>query len=292
MFEGFHRHRVEVDGASLAVVTGGTGPALLLLHGFPQTHVIWHQVAPMLARDFTLVMPDLPGYGDSNGPVPDAAHRHYAKCHTARIMAGLMRELGHARFLLAGHDRGGRVGFRLALDFPDRIRAFAALDIVPTLAVWENMGWREALATYHWQFLAVPAPVPERMIGHDPDFYIDHLIERWAGDAAKLAPEARSAYRAAFRKPEVIAAACADYRAGASTDVADDRASRDAGQRIQCPVLVLWGHYLAEGVSVAEAWRPWADDIRDQSLPCGHFLAEEEPVATAAALRDFFQQVA
>jgi haloacetate dehalogenase len=288
MFEGFQRQRVEVDGATLAVVTGGTGPALLLLHGFPQTHVIWHQIAAILARHFTLVMPDLPGYGDSIGPVPDMTHRHYAKRHTARIMAELMTALGYDRFLLAGHDRGGRVGFRLAIDHPERVRAYAALDIVPTLAVWENMGWREALATYHWQFLAVPAPVPERMIGRDPDFYIDHLIERWAGDATKLAPEAREAYRIAFRKPEVIAAACADYRAGASTDMADDRASRDAGQRIQCPVLVLWGHYLAEGVSVSEAWRPWAADIRDRSLPCGHFLAEEEPAATAAALLDFF----
>lgn len=290
MSEGFEQKRVEIGETALHVVIGGTGPALLLLHGFPQTHAIWHKIAPDLARDFTLVMPDLPGYGASLGPMPDAAHRHYAKRNTARIMSELMTALGHNTFHLAGHDRGGRVGFRMALDFPERVRAFAALDIVPTLAVWENMGWQQALATYHWQFLAVPAPVPEKMIGADPDFYLDHLIERWAGDATRLDPEARAAYRMAYRNPSVIAATCADYRAGASTDVADDRASRDAGARIKCPVLALWGHYLAEGVSVADAWREWADDVRDQSLPCGHFLAEEEPEATARALRDFFGQ--
>jgi haloacetate dehalogenase len=289
MFEDFAAERIRIDDATLHVRIGGQGPALLLLHGFPQTHVIWHKIAPDLARDFTLVMPDLPGYGASIGPEPDPAHRHYAKRNTARIMARLMSKLGHERFLLAGHDRGGRVGFRFALDHPERVAAFAALDIVPTLSVWENMGWQQALATYHWQFLAVPAPVPEKMIGADPDFYLDHLIERWAGDAGRLDPAAREAYRVAYRNPAVIAASCADYRAGASTDITDDRETRDQGRRIACPVLALWGHYLAEGVSVIEAWRAWADDVRDRSLPCGHFLAEEEPAATAGALRDFFQ---
>lgn len=292
MFEGFARVRQRIGETELHVVTGGTGPALLMLHGFPQTHAIWHKIAPDLARHFTLVMPDLPGYGASIGPAPDAEHRNYAKRNTARIMAEMMSALGHERFLVAGHDRGGRVGFRLALDYPKRVRAFAALDIVPTLAVWENMGWQQALATYHWQFLAVPAPLPENMIGADPDAYLDHLIERWAGDASRLDTEARDAYRAAYRNPAVIAATCADYRAGASSDVADDRASREAGQRITCPVLALWGHYLAEGVSVGDAWRQWADDVRDESLPCGHFLAEEEPEKTKRALHDFFQAVA
>ena len=288
MFEGFTRQRIRIDETTLNVVIGGKGPPLLLLHGFPQTHVIWHKVVPDLARDFTLVIPDLPGYGASEGPVPDAAHRKFSKRNTAEIMARLMSRLGHERFFLAGHDRGGRVGFRLSLDHPERVMAYAALDIVPTLAVWEGMGWRQALATYHWQFLAVPAPVPERMIGLDPDFYIDHLIERWAGDATRLDKEAREAYRIAFRDPKVIAACCADYRAGASTDVADDMASRELGERIACPVLALWGRYLDEGVSVLEAWRDWADDVREVVLPCGHFLAEEQPEATAKALGGFF----
>lgn len=292
MFEGFTAARHQIDATDLNVVSGGEGPALLLLHGFPQTHVIWHRIAPGLARHFTLVMPDLPGYGASKGPAPDADHRMYAKKNTARIMAELMSQLGHDRFFVAGHDRGGRVGFRLALDYPERIRAFAALDIVPTLAVWENMGWQQALATYHWQFLAVPAPIPENMIGADPDSYLDHLIERWAGDAGRLDPVARAAYRAAYRNPSVIAATCADYRAGASTDIADDRASRDAGTRMSCPVLALRGHYLDEGVSVLGAWRDWAADVREIALPCGHFLAEEQPEATETALVEFFRDTA
>lgn len=289
MFEGFQRQRIAVDEADLHVVTGGQGPALLLLHGFPQTHAAWHQVAPRLARDFTLVIPDLPGYGASRGPVPDAGHRNYAKSSTARIMARLMSKLGHERFHVAGHDRGGRVGFRLALDYPGRVKAYAAVDIVPTLAVWESMDWEHALASYHWPFLAQPAPVPERMIGHDPVFYLDHLIERWAGDSRKLTPEAREAYRAAYRNPDVIAASCADYRAGASTDIADDRRSREAGQRISAPVLALWGRdYLDNGVTPLAAWREWADDVRDMPVDCGHFVPEEAAAISAKALAEFF----
>lgn len=262
---------------------------MLLLHGFPQTHAAWHQMAPLLARDFTLIIPDLPGYGASRGPVPDAEHRQYAKRNTARIMARLMSMLGHDRFYVAGHDRGARVGFRLALDHPERVRAYAAVDILPTLAVWENMDWQHALSAYHWPFLAQPAPMPERMIGHDPVFYLDHLIERWAGDSKKLTPEAREAYRTAYRNPDVIAASCADYRAGASTDIVDDRRSRDAGQRIVAPVLALWGRdYLDDGVSPLTAWRAWADDVQDIPFDCGHFVPEEQPQACAGALADFF----
>lgn len=289
MFAGFARQRVAIDETELHAVTGGQGPALLLLHGFPQTHVAWHQVAPRLAQDFTLVVPDLPGYGASRGPVPDADHRQYAKSNTARIMARLMSKLGHEQFHVAGHDRGGRVGFRMALDYPERIKAYAAVDIVPTLTVWESMDWQHALATYHWPFLAQPAPVPERMIGHDPIFYLDHLIERWAGDSRKLAPEAREAYRAAYRNPDVIAASCADYRAGASTDIADDRRSREAGQRIAAPVLALWGRdYLDNGVTPLAAWQEWADDVRDIPVDCGHFVPEEAAAISAKALAEFF----
>lgn len=290
MFQGFERKRITVDEVNLNVVLGGKGPALLLLHGFPQTLVAWHQVAPRLAESFTLIIPDLPGYGASQGPVIDPDHRNYAKTNTARIMARLMSKLGHHDFMIAGHDRGGRVGFRLALDSPERVRAFAALDILPTLAVWESMDWQQALLTYHWPFLAQPVPLPERLIGHDPDFYVDHLIERWAGDRRLLKTEAVAAYHQAFRNPGVIAASCADYRAGASTDVADDKASRERGLRIQAPVLVLWGQYLAETVSPLAAWQEWADDVRQVVLPCGHFVAEEEPDACAAALHGFFSQ--
>lgn len=289
MFAGFHRHRVALDDVELDVVTGGEGAPLLLLHGYPQTQAAWHAVAPALAARFSLVIPDLPGYGASRGPLPDAAHFNYSKRNVARLLGELMARLGHERFFVAGHDRGGRVAFRLALDRPDRVRALAALDIVPTLAAWEAMDWKRALGSYHWLFLAQPAPLPERMIGHDPDFYIHHLLDRWAGDRGALNPAAVAEYVRHFRKSSVIAATCADYRAGMSQDVAHDSADRLAGRRIGCPTLVLWGRgYLADKVaSPLAAWRDWADDVTEVAVDCGHFIAEEQPAACAQALADF-----
>lgn len=293
MFEGFEERRVgvgEAGEAELYLRLGGSGPPLLLLHGYPQTHVAWHRVAPLLVRDFMLVIPDLRGYGASSGPAPDPEHRNYSKRIMAADMVALMASLGHERFALAGHDRGGRVGYRLCLDHPEKVTRFAALDIVPTLSTWEAMGADSALNSYHWPFLAVPAPVPERLIGNDPDFYYTHLLERWAGRPDALDPLAVRAYLAQFHDPAVIAATCADYRAGASIDRAHDRADRDAGRKIACPLLVLWGRdYLtAKDATPLATWRDWADDAREVALDCGHFIAEEEPEASAAALRDFF----
>ena len=290
MFEGFEQRQIETSGATINLMTGGNGPPLLMLHGYPQTHLAWHRVAPLLARDFTLVIPDLRGYGASRGPAPDPEHRHYAKRAMAEDMVALMAELGHHRFALAGHDRGGRVGFRLCLDHPERVARFAALDIVPTLSVWEAMDADRALGAYHWQFLAVPAPVPERLIGGDPDFYITHLLDRWAGRPDALDPDAVRAYLAQFHDPAVIAATCADYRAGASLDRVHDQADRDAGRKIACPVLVVWGRrYLtAKDAAPLDSWGEWAEDAREIALDCGHFVAEEAPEACAAALRDFF----
>ncbi len=292
MFEGFERRRVAIGDTELNLVTGGKGPPLLLLHGFPQTLAIWHQVAPALARKFTLVMPDLPGYGASKGPVPDAGNLNYSKRNTAAIMVRLMSELGHEKFLLAGHDRGGRVGYRLTLDHPERVIAFAPLDIVPTIVEWEGMDWERALNSYHWLFLAQPRPLAEHMIGKDPDFYINHLIDRWAGKREALSPEAVSAYVQAFRQPSVIAATCADYRAGASVDAEHDKADRDAGKRIRCPVMVVWGRgYLAKkSATPLAAWKRWAEDASETALECGHFVAEEEPEACVAALVNFFER--
>jgi haloacetate dehalogenase len=290
VLDGFERRRIAVGDAELNLLMGGEGPPVLLLHGYPQTHVMWHKVAPRLADRFSLVIPDLRGYGDSLGPTPDAEHRNYAKRAMAQDAVRLMEILGHPRFMLAGHDRGARVAYRLALDHPQRVSRLAVLDIVPTLDVWEQMDWKEALATYHWPFLAVPAPLPETLIGANPDFYLHHLLDRWAGRREALDPAAVAEYERAFRKPSVIAATCADYRAGASLDVAHDRADREAGRRIACPVLVIWGRdYLGNKVdSPLSTWRVWAGDVREVPLDCGHFLAEEEPEASAAAFRDFF----
>ena len=292
MFSGFERRQIAVGDCRINLVTGGEGPPLLLLHGYPQTHVAWHAVAPLLTRGFRLIIPDLPGYGDSLGPVPDPDHLNYAKRTTAKVMVALMAELGHEHFFLAGHDRGGRVAYRMALDHPGRIRRLAVLDVIPTLEVWDAMDWKQALATYHWPFLAQPAPVPEKMIGSDPDFYILHLLDRWIQDGNQLHPDAVDAYCGQFHKPSVIAATCADYRAGASQDVVHDRADKEAGKRIACPLLVLWGrdYGVTEESTPAAVWRHWAGDISEVALDCGHFLAEEQPDDCAQALIAFFSE--
>ena len=292
MLPNFTAHRIAIGESELYVRTGGSGPPLLLLHGYPQTGAMWHQVAPKLAEHFSLVIPDLPGYGRSKGPPCDEAFNAYSKRRTAQTMADLMSQLGHETFRLAGHDRGGRVGFRLCLDHPGRIEKYAALDIVPTLDQWERLNADRALSGYHWQFLAVPAPVPEKLIGSDPDFYLEHLLRRWAGNYDALTPASLADYREAFRKSEVIHATCNDYRAGASIDREHDRVSRDAGGKIRCPVHVIWGRgYLSNRAgSPAPVWQQWADDIGETGLDCGHFVAEELPNECADAMSEFFKQ--
>ncbi len=293
MLDGFSVQRIPVaaaGGAEIHVVTGGSGPPLLLLHGYPQTHVAWHAVAARLSSRFSLVLADLRGYGDSHGPWPDPTHHNHCKRVMAGDMVEVMAALGHHRFFLAGHDRGGRVAHRLALDYPDCVTRLALLDILPTLAVWETMDWTKALETYHWSFLALPSPVPERLIGHDPDFYLHHLLDRWAGDRALLEDDAVEACARAFRRPAVIEATCEDYRAGATIDLDHDRADRNAGRRITAPTLLIWGRsYLTpKGTAPLAIWRNYADDPSEVILDCGHFVAEEEPEACAAALASFF----
>ncbi|MGI9334927.1 MAG: alpha/beta fold hydrolase [Gammaproteobacteria bacterium] len=290
MFEHFETRRIRTGEAELHVRLGGAGPPLLLLHGYPQTHACWHAVAPALARHYSLVMPDLRGYGDSHGPPPDPAHERYSKRTMAMDMIELMLELGHERFALAGHDRGGRVGYRLALDHPQCIERFAAIDIVPTLSVFESTDMSIAMSSYHWFFLSQPAPMPETLIGADPAYYLEHLLSRWAGSRDRLAGTAVAEYARCFARPSVIAATCEDYRAGATLDIEHDRADREAGRRIECPTLVLWGRgYLKSKTgSPLEVWREWATDVREVALDCGHFVLEEEPEAAAAALIEFF----
>jgi haloacetate dehalogenase len=294
MFNGFQKRQIALGDSTLNFLVGGNGAPVLLLHGYPQTHVIWHKVAPLLATKFTLVIPDLPGYGASKGPIPDTRHQNYSKRNIAHLFVSLMSKLGHEKFYVAGHDRGGRVGFRLALDHPERVCAFAPLDIVPTLFAWESMDWVRALDDYHWLFLAQPAPLPEHLIGNDPDFYVNHLLDRWAGNREALNADAVAEYVHQFRDPSVVAATCADYRAGASTDFEHDDTDRRAGRRIRCPVLVIWGRrYLAEhAASPLTAWRSWADVVSEEVLECGHFVAEEQPVACADALSRFFATAA
>lgn len=294
MFEGFASRRVRTSGAEIFLRTAGDGPPVLLIHGYPQSHVTWHRLAPLLASGFRVVCPDLRGYGASDGPAADATHAAYSKRAMARDMVEVMQALGAERFAVVGHDRGGRVAYRLALDHPARVTALALLDIVPTIETWDATDMARALSSFHWQFLAQPEPLPERLIGHEPDFFLDWLLGSWAAPGFGFDPAALEAYRAAFRNPSVIHATCEDYRAGATVDRATDDEDRTRGRRIECPVLVLWGDAgrPRKRQDVVEIWKRWAGDAHGRSLDCGHFLPEEKPDETAAELVSFFAEAA
>ena len=286
MFEGFDRLRVETSGAVISAVRGGSGPPVLLLHGWPQTHVQWHAVAPRLAERHTVVCADLRGHGDSSKPPGGEGHAAYSKRAMALDQVELMEELGFRRFALAGHDRGARVAFRLALDHPGRVARLALLDIAPTLTVLRSVDRDVATRIYHWFFLSQPADLPERLIAADPDFSLRWHLRAWSGgDDSFFAPEALAEYARCFRDPEAVAANCEDVRALTTIDAADDEA--DLGRkRIECPLHVLWGSTFVRGDLVAP-WRDWADDVSGQALDAGHFLAEERPQETAAELLGF-----
>ena len=289
MFEGFETRDVSTAGTRIHLRIGGSGPPVLLLHGYPQTHVLWHRVAPRLAERFTVVCPDLRGYGDSGKPASDPEHRVYSKRATARDMVEAMASLGHERFGLAGHDRGGRVGHRLALDHPERVARLAVLDIVPTRTIFRATDQAIATGYYHWFFLIQPGGLPERLIGGDPVFFLHWLLGRWGTGLEAFAPEALAEYERCFQDPAMIHASCEDYRAAASIDLADDEADLD--HRIACPVLALWGRrgLMERHFDVLATWRERAEGaVSGQALDCGHFLPEERPQETAAALLDFF----
>lgn len=290
LFPGFRRLRVEGAGTTIALATGGSGPPVLLLHGYPQTHAMWHRVAPALARSHIVVCPDLRGYGDSGKPASDAAHAAYSKRAMAADLIAVMRSLGHPRFALIGHDRGGRVAHRLCIDHPEAVERVAVLDIAPTLAMYEQTSQAFATAYYHWFFLIQPFDLPERMIGADPDAYLRTKIGGWgSAGTAFFDRRALAEYLRCFRDPATIHATCEDYRAAASIDLEHDRADRVAGRRIRCPLLVLWGergvvHRLFDPIA---EWKRVADDVRGCALPCGHYLAEEYAAGTLARLETF-----
>jgi haloacetate dehalogenase len=285
----FEYRRMDVEGLTVNYAVRGSGPPLLLLHGYPQNHLMWHRVAPALVRDHTVVLADLRGYGDSGKPAPDAAGLVYSKRSMARDQAGLMRQLGFPQFQLVGHDRGARVAHRLALDDPGAVTRLAVLDIVPTRHVLHNVTRDMATAYYHWFFLATGHGIPERMIGADPGYWVRSLISPLLGKGASIDPDVMADYIRCFRDPRTIAASCADYRAAASTDLAHDDETFAAGQKIGCPVLVLWGAqgFVGRGYQPLRVWQQYATDTRGQELPTGHFLPEEAPDLVTAALRDF-----
>jgi haloacetate dehalogenase len=288
MFDGFDVRDVATRESSIHVRIGGSGPPLLLLHGYPQTHVMWHRVAPALANRFTVVCADLRGYGDSGKPASDPEHAVYSKRASAEDMVEVMAALGFERFMLAGHDRGGRVAHRLALDHPERLERVAVLDIVPTRTVFGATNQAIATGYYHWFFLIQPYDLPERLIGADPVYYLRKKLGTWAA-LDNFAPEALAEYERCFSDPAVIHASCEDYRAAASLDLAHDEADLD--HRIQCPLLVLWGGrgLMERHFDVLATWRDKAaGPVTGRALDCGHFLAEERPEETASQLLAFF----
>jgi haloacetate dehalogenase len=284
-FPGFELRMIETDEAVIRARVGGEGPGLLLLHGNPQTHAMWHAVAPALAREHTVVCADLRGYGESSKPPTTADHEPYSKRAMARDLVAAMEQLGFDRFSVAGHDRGGRVAYRLALDQPDRVQRLAVLDIVPTFEMWRRADKEFGLVDWHWFFLAQPAPFPERVISAASDeFY-------FRGDRMRFHPDALADYLKAVRNPATVHAICEDYRAGATYDDEADRADREAGRKIRCPVHVLWAgrDELGHWFDVLGIWRSWCDgEVSGRALDCGHFLAEESPEETATELRSFF----
>lgn len=284
-FESFQLSRIDVGEATLRVRRGGSGPPLLLLHGYPETHMMWGKIADDLAKDFTVIAPDLRGYGESSKVAATPDHESYSKRAMARDAIALMKHFGFERFFVAGHDRGGRVAYRLALDHPQAAAKVSILDIIPTADVWRLADKRFALGYWHWSFLAQAAPFPETIIARDPQA----VLFRIARGADVFAPDAYADYLKAFEDPGVITAICEDYRAGASFDVAADEADR--GQRkIAAPVQVLWGAKgaLAAWYDVLAIWRDWADDVQGHAIDAGHFIPEERPAETLAALRAFF----
>jgi haloacetate dehalogenase len=285
----FEYQRMNVEGVTVNYAVGGSGPPLLLLHGYPQNHLMWRRVAPALARDHTVVLADLRGYGDSGKPAPDAAGLVYSKRSMARDQAGLMRQLGFRQFQLAGHDRGARVAHRLVLDHPGAVTRLAVLDIVPTRHVLHNVTRAMATAYYHWFFLATGNGIPEHMIGADPGYWVRSLIGPLLGEGASIDPEAMEDYIRCFSDPRTIAGSCADYRSAVSTDLAHDDQTFAAGQKIDCPLLALWGAqgFVGRGYEPLHVWQQYATDTRGHELPTGHFLPEEAPDLVTAALHDF-----
>jgi haloacetate dehalogenase len=292
MIDGFVQTRMDCGAVTLSVHRAGAGVPLILLHGFPQTHVAWARVAPELARKFDVIVPDLRGYGDSDAPPDDAGHTVYSKRTMARDIAGLMDALGLPAAHVLGHDRGARVAYRLALDAPERVNRLGIIEVLPTADYWARFDAGLGMAIWHWTFLAQPAPLPERMIGADPVGFVEMMLDRWtqAGTRDALPPASVAAYRAQIADPLRVAALCADYRAGATTDRADDESDRAEGRRIAAPLHFLHAEhgFPARTGIAATAWQDWADRVTTSACASGHFVMEENPQAVLDAFLPHF----
>ncbi|PDQ21870.1 alpha/beta hydrolase [Mesorhizobium sanjuanii] len=294
MFSGFEAKTIQVEDTSIFVRVGGSGPPLLLLHGFPETHMMWRDIATALAPRFTVVAADLRGYGQSGCPASSTDHAPYSKRAMAGDMVQVMRALGFERFMIAGHDRGGRVAYRLALDHPGHVSNIAVLDVIPTAAAWDRADARLALGFWPWSLLAQPEPLPERLLAAAPAAIVDNAISQWGSAADAFPAEIRAAYIEALRDPDHVHAICEEYRAAAAIDRDHDALSQADSRRIACPLLALWSSegglenwYAGEGGPLA-IWRQWADKVEGHPVKGGHFFPEENPDDTAAAISEFF----
>ena len=296
MFENFETTRIDVDGCAIHVRQGGSGPPVLMLHGYPQSHVEWHKVAPPLAEHYTVVCPDLRGYGDSDKPPSsDADLSTYCKRTTANDQVAVMKALGFDTFHLVGHDRGVRVGLRMALDHPSAVRSFVNLDVVPSQDAFEAMDASLAFSWFHWHLMRQPAPFPESLIGANPKFYFDFLLDSWTAVEGAITEEAYAEYLRCFSDPDTIRASCADYR-GVALDLEHDEADR--GVKLRCPVLVLWGGVMPKrpgwqtggSLDMITVWRKRYDDVTGKAMNCGHFIPEERAAELVAELLEFFSR--
>jgi haloacetate dehalogenase len=287
VLEMFVPMQIKTTGASIHLKKGGSGYPLLLLHGYPQTHVMWHKIAPRLAGSFTVVLADLRGYGDSSKPAGEPDHSNYSKRAMAQDMVEVMSQLGYDEFYVVGHDRGARVTHRMALDHPQRIKKAAVLDIAPTYKMYMTTDKEFATIYYHWFFLIQPADFPERLISAQPEYYLRSSLQRWAGDYSAITPEAMAEYIRCFCDPASIHATCEDYRAAASIDLQHDEA--DMQQKVRCPLLILWGErgFVERKYDVLATWRERADHVQGHAIPSGHFLPEEASEETYHALQTF-----
>ena len=295
MFEGFDRTEIETFGTTINLVHGGDGPPVLLLHGYPQTHVMWHKVAVLLADHFTVVAPDLRGYGDSGKPPSDGDLSVYCKRTMAQDQVEVMAELGFQSYHVAGHDRGARVGHRMALDHPRRVKSFTSLDVVPSQAAFDSMDADLAFAWFHWHLMRQPAPLPETLISNSAKTYLDFLLESWTAVEGAITDEAYSEYLRCFSNPETIRGTCMDYRS-IELDLQHDEADR--GRKLTCPVLVLWAGNMAKRpgwqvgarLNMLDTWRERAPDVRGGPIDCGHFLPEEAPDEVTNQLLGFWSR--
>ena len=296
MFDGFTTFDVQANGIRIHVARGGSGPPLLLLHGYPQTHVEWHKIAPRLAQQYTVVAPDLRGYGDSEKPIAEEGDLSvFCKRTTASDQIELMLKLGFESFHVVGHDRGARVGHRMALDYPGRIFSFTTIDVVPSQAAFDHMDSQLAFAWFHWHLMRQPPPLPETLIGNSAQVFLDFLLERWSAIDGAITDEAYQEYLRCFSDPETIRATCLDYR-GIELDLEHDEADR--GRKISCPVLVLWGTQMSKRpgwqtgstLDLLSTWRERATDVRGRGLECGHFLPEELPDETCDEILKFLAE--